>query len=39
MRVDKKTGGKIVTSEGLEDRKKMGQAGPWVDDHGPVQGE
>jgi len=39
MRVDKKTGGKIITSEGLEDDKAWGKAAAWVDYHGPVQGE
>jgi Methane oxygenase PmoA len=39
MRVDRKLGGKIVTSEGLEDDKAWGQPAKWVDYHGPVQGE
>lgn len=39
MRVDKKTGGKIITSEGLEDEKAWGKPAAWVDYHGPVQGE
>jgi hypothetical protein len=39
MRVDKKMGGKIITSEGLEDDKAWGKPAPWVDYYGPVQGE
>jgi methane monooxygenase PmoA-like len=39
MRVDKKTGGKITTSEGLENEKAWGKPAAWVDYHGPVQGE
>lgn len=39
MRVDRKMGGKIVTSEGLEDDKAWGQPAAWVDYYGPVQGE
>ena len=39
MRVDRKLGGKIVTSEGLEDDKAWGQPAKWVDYYGPVQGE
>ena len=39
MRVDRKTGGKIITSEGLEDDKAWGKPAPWVDYYGPVQGE
>jgi methane monooxygenase PmoA-like len=39
MRVDRKTGGKIITSEGLIDDKAWGQPAAWVDYHGPVQGE
>jgi len=39
MRVDKKTGGKIITSEGLEDDKAWGKPAAWVDYYGPVQGE
>jgi len=39
MRVDRKLGGKIITSEGLEDDKAWGQPAAWVDYYGPVQGE
>jgi len=39
MRVDKKTGGKIISSEGMENDKAWGKPAPWVDYHGPVQGE
>jgi hypothetical protein len=39
MRVDRKLGGKIITSEGLEDDKAWGKPAKWVDYHGPVQGE
>jgi hypothetical protein len=39
MRVDRKMGGKIVTSEGLEDDKAWGQPAAWVDYYGPLQGE
>jgi hypothetical protein len=39
MRTDRKMGGKIITSEGLEDDKAWGKPASWVDYHGPVQGE
>lgn len=39
MRTDRKLGGRIVTSEGLEDDKAWGKPAAWVDYHGPVQGE
>lgn len=39
MRVDRKLGGKIVTSESLEDDKAWGKPAAWVDYYGPVQGE
>jgi hypothetical protein len=39
MRTDRKLGGKIITSEGLEDEKAWGKPAAWVDYHGPVQGE
>jgi hypothetical protein len=39
MRTDRKMGGKIITSEGLEDDKAWGKSASWVDYHGPVQGE
>ncbi len=39
MRVDRKTGGKIITSEGLEDDKAWGQPAKWVDYYGPVDGQ
>jgi len=39
MRTDRKMGGKIITSEGLEDDKAWGKPAAWVDYHGPVQGE
>jgi hypothetical protein len=39
MRVDRKLGGKIITSEGLEDDKAWGKPAKWVDYHGTVQGE
>jgi len=39
MKVERKTGGKIISSEGLEDEKAWGKPAPWVDYHGPVQGE
>jgi hypothetical protein len=39
MRTDRKQGGKIITSEGLEDEKAWGKPASWVDYHGPVQGE
>jgi hypothetical protein len=39
MRVDRKLGGKIVTSEGLEDAAAWGKPAAWVDYYGPVQGE
>ena len=39
MRTDRKVGGKIITSAGLEDDKAWGKPAAWVDYHGPVQGE
>lgn len=39
MRVDRKLGGKIVTSEGLTDADAWGKPAAWVDYHGPVQEE
>jgi hypothetical protein len=39
MRTDRKLGGKIITSEGLEDDKAWGKPAAWVDYHGPVEGE
>jgi hypothetical protein len=39
MDVDKKKGGKITNAEGLTDAKAWGQASPWVDYVGPVQGK
>jgi hypothetical protein len=39
MRTDRKPGGKIITSEGLEDDKAWGQPASWVDYHGPVGDE
>lgn len=39
MRTDRKLGGKIITSEGLEDDKAWGKPAAWVVYHGPVQGE
>jgi Family of unknown function (DUF6807) len=39
MRTDRKLGGKIITSEGLEDEKAWGKPAAWVDYHGLVEGE
>lgn len=39
MRTDRKTGGKIITSEGLTDAEAWGKPAAWVDYHGPVGGE
>jgi hypothetical protein len=39
MRTDRKTGGKIITSEGLTDAEAWGKPAAWVDYHGPVEGE
>jgi hypothetical protein len=39
MKVERKTGGKIITSEGLEDEKAWGKPAAWVDYHGPIKGE
>jgi Methane oxygenase PmoA len=39
MKVERKTGGKIITSEGLENEKAWGKPAAWVDYHGPVEGE
>ena len=36
MKVDSKLGGKIVSSEGLEDGAAWGKEAAWVDYHGPV---
>jgi hypothetical protein len=39
MRVDAKTGGRIVNSEGLENEAAWGMPARWVDYTGPVNGE
>lgn len=39
MKVERKTGGKIISSEGLEDEKAWGKPAPWVDYYGPIQNE
>jgi hypothetical protein len=39
MKVERKTGGKIVSSEGLENEKAWGKPAKWVDYHGPIDGE
>jgi hypothetical protein len=39
MRTDRKTGGKIITSEGLTDAEAWGKPAAWVDYHGPVGDE
>jgi len=39
MKVERKTGGKIISSEGLEDEKAWGKPAAWVDYYGPIQGE
>ena len=39
MKVERKTGGRIISSEGLEDEKAWGKPAPWVDYHGPIGGE
>lgn len=39
MKVERKTGGKIISSEGLEDEAAWGKPAPWVDYHGPIKGE
>jgi Family of unknown function (DUF6807) len=39
MQVSRKLGGKIISSEGLEDDSAWGKPAPWVEYHGPVQGE
>ena len=39
MKVDAKTGGRIVTSEGQTDAGAWGRPAAWVDYHGPVGGE
>lgn len=39
MDVDRKKGGRIVNAEGLVDKDAWGQASPWVDYTGPVEGE
>lgn len=39
MRTDRKTGGKIITSEGLTDAEAWGKPAAWVDYYGPVGDE
>lgn len=39
MREERKTGGKIVNSEGLTDADAWGKPAAWVDYSGPVEGE
>lgn len=39
MNVDKKLGGRIVNAEGLTNDAAWGKPSPWVDYHGPVNGE
>lgn len=39
LKVDAKMGGKIVNAEGIEDLAAWGKASPWVDYHGPAQGD
>lgn len=39
MKVDAKQGGQIVNSQGQRDQAAWGKAAPWVDYHGPVEGE
>jgi hypothetical protein len=39
MKVERKTGGKIISSEGLEDEKAWGKPAAWVDYYGPIKGE
>ncbi len=39
MRVDSKPGGKIVNSNGQEDKQAWGKPAAWVDYHGPIDGE
>lgn len=39
MAVDSKKGGQIVTSTGITDKDAWGKRAPWVDYHGPVDGE
>ena len=39
MREERKTGGKIVNSEGLTDADAWGKRAAWVDYSGPVEGE
>jgi hypothetical protein len=39
MKVERKTGGKIISSEGLENEKAWGKPAAWVDYHGPIKGE
>jgi len=39
MKVDANLGGRIVNSEGLTDKDAWGKPAPWVDYHGPVEGQ
>jgi hypothetical protein len=39
MKVERKTGGKIISSEGLENEAAWGKPAKWVDYYGPIDGE
>jgi len=39
MKVDAKLGGRIINSNGLEDKDAWGKSASWVDYQGPVEGE
>ena len=39
MKVDARKGGKIVNSNGQTDKDAWGKQAPWVDYHGPVDGQ
>ena len=39
LKVEAKKGGKIVNAEGITNEEAWGKASPWVDYHGPAQGD
>ena len=39
LKVEAKKGGKIINAEGITNEEAWGKASPWVDYHGPAQGD
>jgi len=39
LKVDAKMGGVIINAEGIKNEEAWGKASPWVDYHGPAQGD